>query len=490
MDFFTKRCLLVFGAILSFGSTLQAATPEKPNIIVIMADDLGYGDLSCYRKGATFTPACNSIAKNGMLFTDAHSNSAVCTPTRYSLLTGRYNWRSYLQNWVLSERMPLLIEEGTDTLPAAMQRAGYETGMVGKWHLGFGRDMDAYQRGEFAIGPNAIGFDDFFGVPFSHNSTPEMEVFMHNDTIVGLPEGHTLWDPIGLTQARRSLEATAGDLSRAAVHFISQNKEKPFFLYYATTNVHFPVTPHPMFVLGQDRATFEGGYRGFVKEFDWAVGQVLNELETHNLLENTIVIVTSDNGGVAKFGGSSEPWRGEKAQIYEGGHRVPFLIQWPAVIEPKTTCDHPVLLSDLAETFTQLVGQEIADLPESDSMDMMPLFRGEHEGFDRGPIIHHSQQGIFAIRDGDWKYIDSHWQGSGRHEIGLKDRDAIIVAKPDGGYEDFSFRPVIPARKDGEAAAQLYNLKDDPKETMNLIARNPQKAKELKSLLESIKAGE
>ncbi|MEM1444286.1 MAG: sulfatase-like hydrolase/transferase, partial [Verrucomicrobiota bacterium] len=156
---------------------------ERPNTVVIMADDLGYGDLSPYRKGAPRTPATQRLADEGMLFTDAHSPSAVCTPTRYSLLTGRYAWRSYLQDWVLNERMPLLIEEGTETLPAMMQTAGYVTGCVGKWHLGFGRDMDAYQNNDFTIGPNTVGFDYFFGVPFSHNSSPEMEVFMENDRI-------------------------------------------------------------------------------------------------------------------------------------------------------------------------------------------------------------------------------------------------------------------------------------------------------------------
>ncbi|MDF1659447.1 MAG: arylsulfatase [Verrucomicrobiales bacterium] len=480
---------LIFAVLIAFPLSLSA--DERPNIIIIMADDLGYGDLSPYRKGAPRTPSAQRLADEGMLFTDAHSPSAVCTPTRYSLLTGRYAWRSYLQDWVLSERMPLLIEEGIETLPAMMQNAGYKTGCVGKWHLGFGREMDAYQNNDFSIGPNTVGFDYFFGVPFSHNSTPEMEVFMENDRIIGLPEEHTVWDPIGLTAARRSLENTAGDLSSAAVHFIRENRDRTFFLYYPTTNVHFPITPHAAFKMGKRGDDFEGLYDGFVAEFDWAIGQVLRTLEDLNLVENTIIMVTSDNGGLPKFGGNNEPWFGDKTQIYEGGHRVPLLVRWPGVVEAGSVCDEPVVLLDLHATCAEIIGTTLDLGVAEDSVSWMPLLDADNEReFTRRPIVHHSVQGLFAIRDGDWKLVDGVGSGAGRFEIGLKDAEAVVIRNEDGSYEPFSFQPILPEAKPDEPRGQLFHLGKNPREQINLYREHPEEVERLRGLLEEIKAAD
>ncbi|MEM1441046.1 MAG: sulfatase-like hydrolase/transferase, partial [Verrucomicrobiota bacterium] len=416
---------------------------------------------------------------------------AVCTPTRYSLLTGRYAWRSYLKDWVLNERMPLLIEEGTETLPAMMQTAGYVTGCVGKWHLGFGREMDAYQNNDFSIGPNTVGFDHFFGVPFSHNSSPEMEVFMENDRIIGLPEGRTVWDPIGLTASRRSLENTAGDLSSAAVHFIRENRDRPFFLYYPTTNVHFPITPHAAFRMGKRGDDFEGLYDGFVAEFDWAIDQVLRTLDELELTTKTMVIVTSDNGGLPRFGGNNEPWFGQKTEIYEGGHRVPLLIRWPEVMEAGVTCDEPVVLLDLHATCAEIIGTTLDLGVAEDSVSWMPLLDPDNEReFIRRPLVHHSIQGLFAIRDGDWKLIDGHGSGAGRFEISLKDPEAVVIRTENGGYKPFSFQPVVPARKPDEPEGQLFDLRKDPGEQNNVYLEHPDVVERLRKQLEEIKAAD
>lgn len=465
---------------------LSIAEDGPPNVIVIMADDLGYGDLSPYREGAPRTPAVERITAEGMLFTDAHSTAAVCTPTRYSLLTGRYNWRSYLQNWVLSERMPLLIEEGVPTLPRMMQEAGYRTACIGKWHLGFGREMDAYQNSDFSVGPNAVGFDYFFGVPFSHNSSPEMEVFMLNDRIVGLPDDHSVWEPVGLTAARRSLENTAGGLSSAAVHFIRDNADHPFFLYYPTTNVHFPITPHAAFRMRQRGDDFEGLYDGFVQEFDWAVDQVLRTLDELEIADNTLLVVTSDNGGSLSFGGNNDPWHGTKAEIFEGGHRVPFLVRWPGKIAPGSRCDVPVVTHDLVATCAEITGEELDEIAAHDSVSLLPAFLGEK--FERGPIVHHSIGGLFAIRDGDWKFIDGVGSGSSGFEISLKDPDAVVNRRKDGSYEPFSFRPRPAKDVPTDPRGQLYHLGRNPREQVNLHDEHPEVVGRLKAELDRIRS--
>jgi len=478
------------GALLTVWlvNPVPAADRILPNIVIIMADDLGYGDLSPYRKGGVRTPGCERIAAEGMKFTDAHSPSAVCTPTRYSLLTGRYAWRSWLQNWVLSERMPLLIEEDTPTLPSMLREAGYRTACVGKWHLGFGREMDAYQNNDFSVGPNTVGFDWFFGVPFSHNSSPEMEVFVENDRIVGLPEGRTVWDPVGLSSARRSLENTAGDLSNAAVHFIRENHDRPFFLYYATTNVHFPITPHAAFRMRARGDDFEGLYDGFVAEFDWAVDQILRTLDRLELANDTLIAVTSDNGGSLGFGANNDPWRGTKAEIYEGGHRVPLLVRWPGRVPAGSESAETVVLSDFYATCAEIIGRSLPETEAPDSVSWLPLIDPDRErDFIRRPIVHHSITGIFALRDGDWKYIDGAGSGRERFAIGLKDQEAVVVRRPDGGYEPFSFRPNPPAVADGQPPGQLYHLGEDPGETRNLYETHPEIVDRMKKQLDAIR---
>ncbi|MGA0899424.1 MAG: sulfatase family protein, partial [Luteolibacter sp.] len=317
-----------------------------------MADDLGWGDMACYGATQFETPACDRLANEGMRFTDAHSPSSVCTPTRYSVLTGRYAWRSWLKNWVLQENHPLLIDTERMTMGKVFQQAGYRTGCVGKWHLGWGEVMGTDFSGEVKPGPLEVGFDEFFGVPFSHNSGKALQVFMRDRRIVGLSEGESYLDKESQKKTRRSLEDTATELSREAVAFIERHKDKPFFLYYPTTNIHFPLTPHPRY----KGKTDAGIYGEFAVEFDWALGEVLDALDRCRIADNTIVIVTSDNGGrppqtaKEKAGYNNHqcngPWRSTKRTIYEGGHRVPLLIRWPGMVKAGSVSDETVCLTD------------------------------------------------------------------------------------------------------------------------------------------------
>lgn len=475
-----------------FSSFLFADEPlvtvKKPNVIFIMADDLGWGDMGCY--GATHfeTPACDRLAKEGMRFTDAHSPSAVCTPTRYSVLTGRYAWRTWLKNWVLQENHPLLVETDRLTLGKVFQQAGYRTGCVGKWHLGWGDKSGIDFSSEVKPGVLETGFDEFFGVPFSHNSGRALQVFMRDRKIIGLPEGANYRDKEAQKKTRRSLEDTAIDLSKEAVAFIEKYQDKPFFLYYPTTNVHFPLTPNERF----KGKTKTGIYGEFAIEFDWAVGEVLDALDRCKIADNTIVIVTSDNGGrppvskKEKEGWNPKhkvngPWRSTKRTIYEGGHRVSLLVRWPGMIAAGSVSNETVCLTDFMTTFAKQHGIEPPQDIVEDSFDIMPVLKGENYKSPLRPYtIHHSVNGQFAIRKGDWKLIE----GSG---------DGDFPRKKEGGIDVVRWKPELndqgrPKRLDYfdlkfDDQHQLFNLKEDPKESVNLAQIRPEKVKELLDLL-------
>lgn len=478
-------CLLVV--------TPGIAAARGPNIVVILADDLGYGDLSCYRDGATPTPHCDRLAAEGMRFTDAHSPSSVCTPTRYGVLTGRYAWRTWLKDWVHNERMPLLIEDDRQTLPSVLQDAGYVTGCVGKWHLGWGRQMRDYQRGVLVPGVLEAGFDESFVVPFSHNSSPSMEHFVRGRSIVGLQAGESLADEDVVERLRRSLTETATDLSQEAVRFIEDQavNEKPFFLYYATTNIHFPITPHGRFITKPARNRQQktlSDFDGFVREFDWAVGEILATVDRLPDADNTIVIVTSDNGGATRFGSSNGPWRGEKAEIYEGGHRVPMIVRWPKTVPAATTCDQLVCLTDLAPTLSAVApNTELTIDFAPDGIDISHALRNPHAKIVDRAVIHHSIAGMFAIRVGDWKLIDGLGNGKSRFAISLKDTSPEPTIDADGNVKDWTYRPAeFPRPNQGEPARQLYNLAVDPTESINRSASEPTITAGLDTRLRSI----
>lgn len=452
---------------------------RSPNVVFIMADDLGYGDMSCY--GATHfkTPACDRLAREGMRFTDAHSPSAVCTPTRYALLTGRYAWRGWLKNWVLFEHHPLLIETDRLTMGGLFQKAGYKTGCVGKWHLGWGTELNPDLGTDPKPGPLEVGFDEFFGVPFSHNSSKPWQVFMRGRKIIGLDEGVSYKSEQAMAKTVRSLDDTAVDLSREAVAFIEKHKDEPFFLYYPTTNIHYPLTPNKRFK-GKTRA---GVYGEFTIEFDWAVGEVLDALDRLKLTENTIVVVTSDNGGRPHKSMQGHkcngPWRGAKATIYEGGHRVPLIVRWPGKVKAGLVSDETVCLTDFFRTFAGLLGQGVPDDAGEDSYDLRDVLTGrEYDKPLREATVHHSVSGQFAIRKGVWKLIEG---GGDGHFPGVK-RSTTLAPTRDPETGRWVKLDYFNLKHDGRY--QLFNLADDPGEKHDLARAKPQKVKELRSLLD------
>jgi arylsulfatase A len=480
--------LLVFVFVSLAPFRGYAAQKAQPNVVFIMADDLGYGDLSCY--GATHfeTPATDRLAKQGMRFTDAHSPSAVCTPTRYAVLTGRYAWRTWMKNWVLQGNHPLLVETNRLTMGKLFQNAGYTTGCVGKWHLGWGTDLKTDFNGEVKPGPLEVGFDSFFGVPFSHNSGKRLRVFVRDRRIVNLPPDLAFDSPEAMSKTMRKLEDTAIDLSREAVAFVDRHKDKPFFLFYPTTNVHFPLTPNSRFK-GKTRA---GAYGEFVIEFDWAVGELLRALERNGLSDNTLVVLTSDNGArppgrlkdKAAFKGHAcnGAWRGIKRQIYEGGHRVPLIVRWPGKIKEGSLSDETVCLTDFFATFATLLEQPVPKRAGEDSYDISDvLFARDYKSPLREATVHHSVCGQFAIRQGDWKLIE----GAGNGDYPLKEDGGMDVKvwNPErddvtGGWKDFDYFQLAP-----DNVFQLYNLRNDPAETKDLADTHPEKVTELHALL-------
>lgn len=446
-----------------------------------MADDLGYHDMGCYGSRKIPTPNCDRLANEGMKFADAHSPSAVCTPSRYSVLTGRYCWRTWLKNWVINERMPLLIEEGRLTVPAMLKRYGHATGCIGKWHLGWGKRNNAYQKGIMEPGPLEVGFDSFFGIPFSHNSPPSCEAFVKDRSIVGLNDGESIMDPAVFNRCRRKLPDTATELSAEAVRFIENNRNKPFFLYYPTTNVHSPWTPNKRFH-GKSNL---GRYGDFVVEFDWAVGEVLNTLDRLNLTNNTLIIVTSDNG--SPNGGSNLPWRGEKAQIHEGGHRIPFIARWPGKIIPASTCDETICLTDLMATCAELMGVALPHNAGEDSESFLPALYGKKLSHRREAIIHHSMWGMFAIRRGKWKLIEGLGNGADPNSVGIDLHDCAgpRIDEKTGKIHDLSFEPKpFPQPAPGEPPGQLYDLDADPGEIKNVWHQHPEVVRRLQKLLD------
>ncbi len=482
MSTFVLRLWLVL--LLSYVS-LQG---RSPNVIFIMADDLGYGDFSCYGATKVKTPYCDRVAREGMMFTDAHSPSAVCTPTRYSVLTGRYCWRTWLKNWVLMYNHPLLVEQDRLTMGKMFQENGYYTGCIGKWHLGWGNEPNIAFNGEVKPGPLEVGFDTFFGVPFSHNSPKPQQVYMRDRRIIGLNHGEDYRDKEVMKRTVRSLEDTATDISKQAVSFIEENKDRPFFLYYPTTNIHFPITPHERF----KGATEAGVYGDFVAEFDWAVGEVLNTLDRLDLTQNTILIVTSDNGARPMSGMNGHecngPWRGTKRTIYEAGHRVPLVVRWPGKVRPGSTSDETVTLLDFMRTFATMLGHKLPCDAGEDSYDITSvLLRKPHDQPLREATVHHSVNGTFAIRQGNWKLIEG--AGDGDYELPNKvwRKNIIQPGFPERDPTTGGFLPLMyNLQKDPQNKAdayQLYNLKEDPKEAKDVAADHPEVVARMKDLL-------
>jgi arylsulfatase A len=458
---------------------------DKPNIVFILADDMGYGDLHCQNPESKVpTPVLDKLAEQGMRFTDAHSPSSVCTPTRYGILTGRYCWRSRLKSSVLWEWDEPLIEDGRLTVAQFLKDKGYTTACIGKWHLGWdwpttdgrtakaggGRNVD-FSR-PIGGGPTAVGFDYYFGddVP---NFPPYC--FIENDRTVGVPtesKPDGMFGIPGPMMKGWKLENVMPAITRKAVEYIEQctegSQRDPFFLYFSLTAPHTPIAPAGVYI-GKSRA---GRYGDYVYQVDWTVGEILRALERQGVAENTLVIFTSDNGSpgrdgsnmngainsVRKYGHNpSRPWRGIKADIWEGGHRVPFVARWPERIPAGQTNDELICLVDFMATVAAILGERLPGGAAEDSFDLLPaLFGVERDKPVREEVIHHSMDGLFSIRRGRWK---------------------LILGLGAGGFSGEIREP-----EEGEPAGQLYDLVNDPQEEKNLYELYPEIVEELTRL--------
>ncbi len=455
----------------------------RPNIVYILADDLGYGDLGCCNPDSKIpTPRIDSLAAAGVRFTDAHSNSAVCTPTRYGILTGRYCWRSSLRRGVLFGYDEPLIEAGRMTVASFLRQQGYATACVGKWHLGLGwqrknagpgAEKPAESSVDFAKplagGPHTAGFDYSYTVPASLDMDPY--VYIENGRVAELPTARAEDSPRpaywrgGLRAPGFRHETCLRELTDKAEAYLDRrgkDKGQPFFLYFPLTSPHTPHVPREEF-RGKSRA---GVYGDFVVETDWSVGRILDALERNGLAENTLVILTSDNGCHSEPLGLEERYghrgnhiyRGQKSDAWDGGHRIPFLARWPGKIRAGSACDQTICLTDLLATCAAILGKRLPDTAGEDSYDILPLLRGATKEPVREATVHHSMTGEFAIRQGPWKLVLC--RGSGGWS--LKEKDVPADAPP----------------------AQLYHMGDDPGERKNLHDAHPDVVARLKSLLE------
>ena len=474
----------------------DAASATKPNIVIILADDLGWGDVKAMRPESTLaTPRIDSIATAGMRFTDAHSAAAVCSPSRYALLTGRYGWRSRLSSDVLGDRARPLIDSDLPTLGSMLQQHGYRTAAIGKWHLGlsFPRlppdEENNINRGfdwnaEIEGAPVGFGFDEFFGV--SGNLSFHPRAYIRDDRITAYPDQP--YTPTGLLSQNFRYVAPDFDpfdvldrLTEEAVAFIDRSaaQENPFFLYFALTAPHVPLIPESRFV----GTTGLGYYGDFVAQVDWIVGQVLDALGRAGIADDTLLVFTSDNGSRMYNRPSSlsehhvtnpwvnwywpavhkpnDDWRGTKSTIYEGGHRVPYLVQWPGVVPAGSQSAFTFAHVDLYATMADILGHRLDDEEAIDSLSILPVMRGE-EATPRRSVVNHSAKGMFAVRNGPWK---------------------LVLGNGAGGWDGPYFNGKPFARP-----YRLYNLSSHPGETESLIENHRARADELEERLSTIRS--
>lgn len=506
----SKITLLIFCiAILNAISQCCLATdkkPQLPNIVLINADDLGYGDLGCYGATKLQTPNIDKLASEGRMFTDAHSASAVCSPSRYALLTGEYPVRRGNLYSPIFLKNKLVIDTQKKTIASVLKKAGYATACIGKWHLGFGTTEPVDWNKPLTPGPNELGFDYYYGVPVVNSHPPF--VYVENHDVVGLAVDDPFvygkraktkevfekmkLDEIGGAEKAHELyvdEEVGTHLKEKALKRIKMQKKKPFFLYYATTNIHHPFTPAPRF-----KGTSECGiYGDFVHELDWIVGEVMQALEEMGVAENTLVIFTSDNGGMFNATGQKAWGQGHrlnsdllgfKFDAWEGGHRVPFIVHWPAKVKAQSVSDQLICNVDMLATLAALTGQELEKGQAQDSKNMLGAITGETNKQLRDVVLLAAQKkSHLSIRKGNWMYIGA--QGGGGFTTGKPGAHAFggpaaitFAGEKNSDIEDEKI-------KVGAPPAQLYDLKKDPSQTTNLYRKFPEKVKEMEDLLKS-----
>ncbi len=481
--------VLVCVSVVAILSSARVEGASKPNMIFVLADDLGYGDLPCLNPDSTLkTPSVDRMAHEGMLFTDAHSGASLCTPTRYGVLTGRYCWRSSLKRGVLGGFSPPLIERDRLTVARLLKQQGYRTAAFGKWHLGMtwptsngqrpgtglneaGNMVDFSKKIEDA--PTTRGFDRFLGISASLDMPPY--VFIKDDHVEELPtETQEKWGYVrrGPKGPHFEFEDVLPKLTREVVSYVQeQEADQPFFVYFALNAPHTPIVPAEPF-RGKSQV---GDYGDFVQEVDWALGEVLKALDEKGLAENTLVIFTSDNGPetlayprIQEYHHySMDGLRGVKRDAWEGGHRVPFLVRWPAQVKPGTVCRETICLTDFMATAADIVDARLPRDSAQDSVSLLPALKGEERSTPlREATVHHSGSGKFAIRRGPWVLIDAKSGDDNREPEWLK--------------RERGYRP-------NEQPRELYNLSDDLIERRNVFAEHPEEVKALKAILERYK---
>ncbi|MEX0321731.1 MAG: arylsulfatase [Puniceicoccaceae bacterium] len=512
--------LLTLGLIICVGSSGSESGRNLglPNIVFIYADDLGYGDVGCYNPESKVpTPNLDQLAEEGMRFTDAHSPSTVCTPSRYSVMTGRMAFRLNYSGVFTGVQGPCLISEDRLTLPEMLKEKGYETALIGKWHIGMtfiGKDGKPVYEAQESVeakfgnrasglelvklvdfskrisdGPLDHGFDHFFGTVCCP-TTDWLYAYIDGDRIPNPPERILNRAAEGLPVHPYSKDNRIGmladdfDLQEVDMVFLEKSKafleahasakrDKPFFLFHSAQAVHLPS------LAGQDfRGKTKAGPHGdFIFEFDFIVGELLKTLRRLRLDENTLVIVTSDNGPEVTTSihmrgdhhhNGSHPWRGMKRDQWEGGHRVPFIASWPGKIKPGSISHQTICQTDMMATFAAITGYSLPNDAAEDSFDVLPVLLGTDDAPVRPYTIHQTIKLALSIRQGDWKYLDH--RGSGGNN-----------------YRSARLEPFVLEETAPDAPGQLYNLRTDPGETRNLYFEFPQKVKHLKALLEETK---
>ncbi len=500
-------CLPVCMLLLVFvASSVQAQKKQQPNIVLIYTDDLGYGDVSSYGSSAIPTPNIDLLAKNGIRFTNAHTTSATCTPSRFSLLTGKYAWRKE-GTGIAPGDASLIIPLATTTLPGMLQKSGYHTAVIGKWHLGLGDEKGADWNGKITPGPNEIGFDYSFLIPATGDRVPC--VFVENHEVVNLdkndpikvsynapvdpnaptgkknPEllkmqpshGHDMTIVNGVSRigymtggvsALWKDEDFADILVQKADKYITAQKKRPFFLYFSTHDIHVPRLPHARFA-GKSGM----GPRGdALLQLDWTVSVLVACLKKNGLLDNTMIIFTSDNGQVIDDGykddaveklGAHKPagiYRGGKYSAFEAGTRVPFIVSWKGAIQPGKVNTALFSQIDLYASLASLAGSAVEVGQAPDSKNALPVLLNKTNE-SRDFLIEQSINSTLSLIRGNWKYIEP----SKGVKIN-KDTNTELGNLPE---------------------PQLYNLADDPGETKNLASAYPERVMEMKQMLESIK---
>ncbi|HEX3657376.1 MAG TPA: arylsulfatase [Pirellulales bacterium] len=479
-----RLVLLLSILCAAFGHSLAAAAP-RPNVIVILSDDLGYGSLTCYGAKGLHTPALDRLASEGRRFTNAYATGSVCSPTRYALMTGRYFWRTDVKDgYALLEDSPLDIESNRLTLASLAKNQGYRTAAIGKWHLGFGTSAKTDWNQPLTPGPLSVGFDYYFGLATHITNHPR--AYIEDDTLISRTAGQLV-----AVEGRGKDQKTVGidplpaadtvmdTLTGKAVAWLEENHQSPFFLYFAPNAVHHPITPSQRF-----HGSRYGKYGDFIEELDWSVGRILETLDKLKLADNTLVIFTSDNGGVMnpKSAGDENValkaglaingiLRGGKHSVFEGGFREPFIIRWPGRVPAGTVCDQIVCHADVLATLADVLNVPLPSGSAEDSLDVSSSCFGDAAARPArdSVVLQAAAAAEYAVRQGPWKLIE--------HEN----------RPPNPGRNPVINKRTLEQRKHTPQHDELFNLADDPSETHDVAAEHPEVVARLRTLLHEVR---